>query len=122
MTTYEPPNFLFTDTPTTPDPLAETNLTLLCLDYLRDLRRSYAPRELWEAEGMDADYFATPTQAQIHLITTAAHPADVFLDWEHLSDKPLTRHPISGETFSILQPPEVSSLAETLKKILALDS
>lgn len=72
--------------------------------------------------GMDADYFATPTQAQIHLITTAAHPADVFLDWEHLSDKPLTRHPISGETFSILQPPEVSSLAETLKKILALDS
>ena len=57
-TTYEPPHFLFDEShPPTPF-LSETNLTLLCLDYLRDLRRSYTPSELWEAEGLDADYLS----------------------------------------------------------------
>lgn len=38
---------------------SETQLTLLCLDYLRDLRRSYPNSDdLRNAEGLDADYIA----------------------------------------------------------------
>ncbi|KAL3759543.1 hypothetical protein ACHAWU_000842 [Discostella pseudostelligera] len=37
----------------------EAQLTLLCLDYLRDLRRSYPNHDdLYNAEGLDADYIA----------------------------------------------------------------
>lgn len=37
----------------------EAQLTLLCLDYLRDLRRSYPNSDdLYNAEGLDADYIA----------------------------------------------------------------
>eukprot|EP00956_Cyclotella_meneghiniana_P009609 scaffold13251_cov78-Cyclotella_meneghiniana.AAC.5 len=67
---YEPPHFLFVDEPTNTASSSnsnnqqqqqlptETDLTLLCLDYLRELRRSYTPSELWEAEGLDADYLS----------------------------------------------------------------
>jgi len=67
MTSYEPPLFLFDgelDSPSNnngngaSDIPSETQLTLLCLDYLRDLRRCYSAKELWEAEGLDADYLA----------------------------------------------------------------
>ena len=35
----------------------ESQLTLLCLDYLRDLRRAYDdPRDMLEAEGLHADW------------------------------------------------------------------
>ena len=38
---------------------SETQLTLLCLDYLRDLRRSYQYNDdLLNAEGLDGDYIA----------------------------------------------------------------
>jgi len=38
---------------------SEAQLALLCLDYLRDLRRSYQHKEdLLNAEGLDADYLA----------------------------------------------------------------
>lgn len=67
---------------------------------------------------MDTDYFATPVRARIHLITTGAHPDEVFLDWEHLTDKAITRRPLPGGTFSILQPPEVSHLADALLEAL----
>ncbi|KAL3800460.1 hypothetical protein HJC23_011697 [Cyclotella cryptica] len=64
---YEPPLFLFDGEPDATsnsngagasDIPSETQLTLLCLDYLRDLRRAYSAKELWEAEGLDADYLS----------------------------------------------------------------
>jgi tetratricopeptide (TPR) repeat protein len=36
----------------------EAELVLLCLDYLRDLRRAYEPQDLLEAEGLHADYLS----------------------------------------------------------------
>ncbi|GKZ00968.1 hypothetical protein MPSEU_001048300 [Mayamaea pseudoterrestris] len=63
----------------------ESELCLLCLDYLRDLRRSYPPQTLRSVEGLHADYltvacwalsraFAAPEQL------TAVHGNDPFLD------------------------------------------
>ena len=37
---------------------SETQLVLLCLDYLRDLRRAYSVEELAEVEGVDANYLS----------------------------------------------------------------
>lgn len=37
---------------------SEAQLVLLCLDYLRDLRRSYKEQDLVVAEGLDADYLS----------------------------------------------------------------
>jgi tetratricopeptide (TPR) repeat protein len=36
----------------------ESQLVLLCLDYLRDLRRAYPAEDLKEVEGLDADYMS----------------------------------------------------------------
>jgi tetratricopeptide (TPR) repeat protein len=39
---------------------SEAELVLLCLDYLRDLRRAYpSPQDLEQAEGLNADYLTT---------------------------------------------------------------
>ena len=37
---------------------SEAQLVLLCLDYLRDLRRTYNEQDLVVAEGIDADYLS----------------------------------------------------------------
>jgi tetratricopeptide (TPR) repeat protein len=66
---------------------SEAQLALLCLDYLRDLRRSYTPQDLVVAEGLDADYlsaaiyslsrcFLRPPQ----LLVTSEFGNDAWLD------------------------------------------
>jgi hypothetical protein len=42
---------------------SEAQLVLLCLDYLRDLRRSYSKEDLLDAEGINADYLSVSIYA-----------------------------------------------------------
>lgn len=42
---------------------SEAQLVLLCLDHLRDLRRSYSKEDLLDAEGMDAHYLSVAIYA-----------------------------------------------------------
>jgi tetratricopeptide (TPR) repeat protein len=42
---------------------SEAQLILLCLDYLRDLRRSYSKEDLRDAEGINADYLSVSIYA-----------------------------------------------------------
>ena len=70
---YPPPSFLVPDdvfsAETERDNVgvgglpSETHLVLLCLDYLRELRRSYSPKNLRAAEGLDADWLSVACYA-----------------------------------------------------------
>lgn len=83
----------------------EAQLVLLCLDYLRDLRRSFDAQDLVAAEGIDADYlsvaiyslsrcFLRPPQ----LLFTSEFGNDAWLDRQKVNDSdPGTFPPSSPE-------------------------
>lgn len=52
---------------------SETELVLLCLDYLRDLRRAYPPKLLQKVEGIDPNYITVACWALNKAILSPAH-------------------------------------------------
>jgi len=63
----------------------EGELVLLCLDYLRDLRRTYPPQLLRQIEGVDADYLTMACWALNRAFTapvqlTAEHGNDAYFE------------------------------------------
>ena len=65
----------------------EAELVLLCLDYLRDLRRAYSPDELRQAEGLNADYISVAIYSLSRALAappvlhhTSTHGNDPWMD------------------------------------------
>ena len=64
---------------------SESQLVLLCLDHLRDLRRAYSKEDLLDAEGMDADYLSVAIYALSRCFVqppelTNEHGSDAMMD------------------------------------------
>ncbi|KAI2510984.1 hypothetical protein MHU86_3456 [Fragilaria crotonensis] len=78
---------------------SEAQLVLLCLDYLRDLRRSYTEQDLVSAEGIDADYLSV---AIYSLSRSFLRPPQLLITSEFGNDAWLDRqkaNSIDPETF-----------------------
>lgn len=97
----------------------EAQLVLLCLDYLRDLRRSVDEQDLVVAEGIDADYlsvaiyslsrcFLRPPQ----LLFTSEFGNDAWLDRQRVNDSdPGTFPPPSPEvTRNFIELPNLTTI------------
>jgi tetratricopeptide (TPR) repeat protein len=68
---------------------SEAQLVLLCLDYLRGLRRSYTEQDLVLAEGIDADYLSV---AIYSLSRSFLRPPQLLITSEFGNDAWLDRH------------------------------
>ena len=55
---------------------SESQLVLLCLDYLRDLRRAYPEAELEQVEGLNADYLSIAVYALSRSFTRPSNLVD----------------------------------------------
>jgi tetratricopeptide (TPR) repeat protein len=86
----------------------ENELVLLCLDYLRDLRRVYPPRALRSVEGLDADYLTVACWA---LGRAFVSPSHLGRDSDPYFDKARTHSTLPAE-----------SLRENLPSLSAMES
>lgn len=86
----------------------EIELVLLCLDYLRDLRRVYPPHVLRSVEGLDADYLTVACWA---LGRAFVSPSHMRRDSDPYFDK--------GSKHSI---PPAESLRENLPTLATMES
>ena len=73
----------------------ESQLVLLCLDYLRDLRRAYPAEDLKEVEGLNADYLSVAVYALSRCFT---RPTNLVGNNDCMLD-PLKQPPLSPRHF-----------------------
>ena len=80
----------------------EADLTLLCLDYLRDLRRAYSPSALLNSEGIHADYLTVACWALNRAIDTAPTNNDEGNDCWKETDNVIGRTKLSQNNANAL--------------------
>ena len=104
----------------------ESQLVLLCLDYLRDLRRAYPAEELQEIEGLNADYLSVAIFALGKCFTkpeTLAGNNDCMMDpmkQPPLSPRHMSKHHDYNSNKSMN--PMIPSLEEINHEILYLEN
>lgn len=91
---------------------SEAQLVLLCLDYLRDLRRSYTEQDLVVAEGLDADYLSA---AIYSLSRSFLRPPQLLVTNDSGNDAWLDRQKVNAIDAGTFPPPEPKVTRNSIK-------
>mmetsp|Transcript_6084 Transcript_6084/g.9662 ORF Transcript_6084/g.9662 Transcript_6084/m.9662 type:complete len:624 (-) Transcript_6084:150-2021(-) len=99
---------------------SETQLVMLCLDYLRDIRRRYEPRELLDAEGLDANSLSVAIYA---LSRSFVRPAELSVMRKEGNDPFFDRSKVQKGIFPVQDDPSNLSLPDinTMNKEILYD-
>ncbi|MEL6598866.1 MAG: amino acid adenylation domain-containing protein [Pseudomonadota bacterium] len=82
-------------------------------------RRMRAMLEVWSANiGLLGSFDETTTVSSINVVLSDEEPQSIADTWQGLSRSPVRILPVGGNHYTVLQPPHVSTLAETLDALV----